>query len=335
MSVDLYHRWSEFLIDSLSLEVENVREFETKKIIYISGMGGSGIVGEYVARIVDEHFTKRFLVISKRSSDITNQVLELGRETFFIIVSYSGNTAETLRVFRKLTSKRLDIGVVTSGGVLGREAARDRLPMVIVRSGLIPRVSFPYLLVAVLKLIGLLGVNIDSILTMFKDTANIIRSFDSYAEDLSEKLFEAVRAGDRIVIVSSERYEPLVERFIAEYAENSKILLHRAVFPEAGHNIVETLRSAKTTLLYIEDSSDLENQVIEGFLQRLREREENIRIVRLELPANRSYLEKILVGTYIAGLSSSHLAERLEISPVETPSIKLYRDYVSEFYLTH
>ncbi|MEM0457892.1 MAG: SIS domain-containing protein [Sulfolobales archaeon] len=162
-----------------------------------------------------------------------------------------------------------------------------------------------------------------------------MESYEHVAEEISFRILEALKSGMRIAIASTDRYQPLVERFATELAENSKILAERIVFPEAGHNFVETLEASKVYILYIEDPLDLESQLIGGFIEKISRRSESLKYDKLILPEGLGYTGRIIIGTYVGGLISAHLARGLGVDPVNTPIIKLYRDHVTEFYLTH
>ncbi|MEM4043221.1 MAG: SIS domain-containing protein [Sulfolobales archaeon] len=331
----MYRMWSEIISKALSKEVYNRREFRGKEIVYISGMGGSGIVGEYASKIIEESGLKDILVFSRRSSEISRSLLERSDKTFFILVSYSGNTGETLRVFRRIISVNTGVGVVTSGGILGEEALKRGIPMILIDKGLLPRVSFPMLLISVFKMIELLGVDLNKIYEEIRSAMKFMESYEHVAEEISFRILEALKSGMRIAIASTDRYQPLVERFATELAENSKILAERIVFPEAGHNFVETLEASKVYILYIEDPLDLESQLIGGFIEKISRRSESLKYDKLILPEGLGYTGRIIIGTYVGGLISAHLARGLGVDPVNTPIIKLYRDHVTEFYLTH
>ncbi|MEM4527778.1 MAG: bifunctional phosphoglucose/phosphomannose isomerase, partial [Desulfurococcaceae archaeon] len=62
--------------------------------ITIAGMGGSGIVGDYIATLAITNNNYKYPVYVVKSHVIPGFV---DSETLFIAVSYSGNTVETLK----------------------------------------------------------------------------------------------------------------------------------------------------------------------------------------------------------------------------------------------
>ena len=322
--------------DSLKQDAENKKIFENKDLVYISGMGGSGIVGEFVADIFSEDSYKlKTLVLANKSSEASHSILSMCHRTLSIAVSYSGNTGETMAFFKRIIKNQCDIGVVTSGGLLLNEALKRSVPLYRVAQGYPPRASLPMLLSGVLKIIELVRIDLGSVYSDLERASDILSSFNYVSRELAEEIYERITSSQRprIVVASSNRYKSLVERYQTEFAENSKLYIEAPVFPEAGHNYIETLRGGDAMIYYISDPDDIENQVILGFLKRLSQYNEKIYLREIELPEKERYATKLIVGAYVAGLLTAYLAERFNIDPAEIPVIKIYREHVSSYYL--
>jgi len=334
---DVYRSWDEMIIKALELDIENKRNIYSKKIVYITGMGGSGIIGDFIRKIFEEEFDKqKIMILSGKHAYMPSYLKDFKKELFLIAVSYSGDTAETLRVYRRSRDENIERGVVTSGGALYEEASRDGAPIVKVEKGLLPRASLPYLFIGALKMIELLGLDMEVIKSSLKNLSKKVSELDPLSERVAEEVIEDIRNKRRIVFISTYKYDVVTERFRTEYAENLKYFVETAVFPEAGHNFIETLREGlSTSIYYIHDPIDLESELVYGLLRKISEKTEDLRLIEIALPENESYISKMFAGAYIAGLSSSIAAERLGIDPSYTGNIKMYRDHVSEYYMTH
>ncbi|MCX6801897.1 MAG: SIS domain-containing protein [Candidatus Diapherotrites archaeon] len=84
--------------------------------VIICGMGGSGI-GGLIARELLEGKAKVPIFVSQDYS-----LPEFaGRDWLAIIVSYSGNTEETLSAFREAKKRKIGIACISSGGILSKE----------------------------------------------------------------------------------------------------------------------------------------------------------------------------------------------------------------------
>ena len=81
--------------------------------IILCGMGGSAITSDVVADLC--YMTSKVPITVVRSPLLPSWV---GRRTLAVISSYSGNTAETIEMYRRAVMKGCTIVVLTSGGVL-------------------------------------------------------------------------------------------------------------------------------------------------------------------------------------------------------------------------
>ncbi|MGC9009092.1 MAG: SIS domain-containing protein [Sulfolobales archaeon] len=332
-----YLSWDKMIRESINIEVVNKKFFSNKDLVYVSGMGGSGIVGEYVARIFGDktYNFKEPIVLSNRSSETPINLLSKCDRALSIAVSYSGNTGETLCFLKKILSRNCDVGIVSSNGRLLEEAKKRSVPYYKVFQGYLPRASLPMLLVGVMKLIELLKIDLNRLYRDLERTISYMNEYKDLSNEIANELYEKIRSNERINIVfsSNNRYSPLIDRFKTEFAENTKLYVETPILPEAGHNYVETLPRGYKYVYYISDPDDAENQMLLGFLKKLSQRYENIVVNEIDLPEKEGYLTKIMIGSFIAGLVSVMLAEKLNIEASETPIIRLYREHSSEYYL--
>jgi len=197
------------------------------------------------------------------------------------IISYSGNTAETIELYKKAKTKRCKIVIITSGGrlVLGNE---DR---VLVEKGYQPREAFVWLLFPVLNI---LKIN-------YKECFKIIKKFDLYeCKKIARKLENKVP----IVYCSSESFRFLGYRWQTFFNENSKILGHSNYFPELAHNEIEAVTGDgfQKILLY-----DRKTKVIERANRFMKPIE-----IKLK---GKSDVAKIFYGTYFGFMLSYYLAK--------------------------
>ena len=78
--------------------------------VIVSGMGGSGISGDIVRDILSEEINVP-IIVNKRA----RLPAFAGKGTLLIVVSYSGNTEETLSVFREGLRRGVKMVAITSG----------------------------------------------------------------------------------------------------------------------------------------------------------------------------------------------------------------------------
>jgi len=225
------------LIDNLPDDIEQAIEtnkdfspgYKGIKNVCIGGMGGSAIGGDialaYAAQVSDIPFS----VI--RGYDLPKFV---DGRTLFLGISYSGNTEETITLYKKAKKKKAKVVIITSNGVLEDLAKKENVPLVLVPKGYPPRAAIGYLFIAtlfILKNQGIIDVRAKDLkeLTMTlrkeKENARI------WAENMSQKVKEKIP-----FIYAPGMYLPVAKRWVTQINENSKALAHFATFPELDHN---------------------------------------------------------------------------------------------------
>ena len=99
--------------------------------ILVTGMGGSGIPADLIKTIMHEGKTP--VIVNKDYSipAFTNN------KTLVFVISYSGNTEETLAAYKEAAKRRAKIVCICSGGKLKQIATDAKL--IIVPEGMPPR----------------------------------------------------------------------------------------------------------------------------------------------------------------------------------------------------
>ena len=108
--------------------------------VTVAGMGGSGIGAKIVQGLLLDEC--RVPVHVCNDYDLPAAV---SAKTLFVAVSYSGNTEETLSAYTQARRRGCRVVVITSGGELGRLAARAGYPVMPVPGGMPPRAALGYL----------------------------------------------------------------------------------------------------------------------------------------------------------------------------------------------
>ena len=200
-----------------SEEEINIDTSGVDKII-ISGMGGSGIVGNIFSELYDR---KPVTVVSDYG--IPSFADE---KTLFIAISYSGNTEETLSTVKMAREKGCKIVAITSGGKIGASVDNK----VLIPAGIQPRSALGYMLMPLLN-------------TFLKPssqernaTAAMIGAIDEDNSDM-ESLAREIWSGKLIpVILGFSPFKWVAYRWKTQFNENSKILAFSSYFPELDHN---------------------------------------------------------------------------------------------------
>jgi glucose/mannose-6-phosphate isomerase len=329
--LDFYLSWPEMIRSALS-EWGAYRVEGSFREVVVVGMGGSGIVGDYLqvlaaergplpVHVVKSHLLPRFA----------------GPGSLVLAVSYSGNTLETLVAFKSAVERGLRVAVISSGGLLEEEAKRRGVLHVKVRGGLVPRASLPLMLYAALGLLDASGYTVVPRGEAEK-SASFLEATRSSALDVSKSLAEwlyseCTKPGRVVVVAAHSPLDVLAVRFKNELSENSKLHVRIEVAPECMHNDVvgyEALVARDLCVLELVDPTDEAGVELVDFMESIY-RDVAAKTRRLALVGG-SALEKLMYGSLVAGLASTLLGELRGVDPLETRTIKLYKSRAREIF---
>src|SRR4030067_1025556 len=124
--------------------------------IIVTGMGGSAIGGE----LLKDYARSQAPVPIEVSKDYTLPVYA-DKRSLVVVVSYSGDTEESLGAFLDAQRRKCMVYCVSSGGCLLEFAEKLNVPHLRVPAGMPPRAASPYLLVPQLVLLEKMGLMSD------------------------------------------------------------------------------------------------------------------------------------------------------------------------------
>ncbi len=236
------------IIDDLPQDIKEAVElgssfeitFKKIKKVCVAGMGGSSIGGELLATLANKFSKLPFKVV--RDNNIPKFV---DSKTLLIVVSYSGNTEETLSFFEQAEGHN-NMLCISSNGVLEDLAKKENIPLVTIPKGYPPRGAIAYLFFPVLEILR--KSKILSIKKEFlKETINILEenkdTAKAWAEEVSGNIKEKLP-----FIYSIYDFRAVARRWSTQINENSKSLAHWAVFSELDHNEIVGWENPKEIL---------------------------------------------------------------------------------------
>ncbi len=281
--------------------------------IVVTGMGGSGIPGDLLKAVLRD--CKLPIIVNKDYS-LPGFV---NKNTLVFVISYSGNTEETVAAFKEAQKKRATIVVLTSGGKI-REMARDaKAPMIIVPQGIPPRNAVAYLLFPMMVILhnaGITKLNPAEI----KETIESLKNseFDSKAKELAGHL-----KGKIPIIYAGPQHEAVALRWKQEFNENSKVHAFYNVFSELDHNEITAYQNAKDTFHIILLRDERENAQNRKRMDHLKQlvKDRKIPITEIMLKGLNP-LVKIFTALYMGDLTSYYLAQNYGVDPIDTHIIE-------------
>lgn len=203
--------------------------------VVVSGMGGSGIVGELAKMLISPSFP--FLIVKNNKIG-----LSLDKNTLSIIVSFSGNTKETLSCFKESLKKKAHIFVISSGGEIIKIAKSKRIPYFQINHPGPPRTALINLLIPMLVLLEKLHLaslkGLSSSLKKLKELNQYFEPKVPTEKNISKHLAYTIFKHLPIITALSQE-KALGWRWATQFQENSKNFAFTAELPEIFHNLVE------------------------------------------------------------------------------------------------
>lgn len=304
------------------------------KNVVICGMGGSGLGGDVVKYLMPR--LQRPLTVV-HDYDIPNFV---DNETLLILISYSGNTEETIECYKQGIKKNARIFVVSTGGVLIDMAKSDGLPFFQYEYSCPPRYAVGYSFTAILGILNKLAViNLsqnqikESILLLsawVKKLSIDVPASRNSAKQLAQKLV------DRIPVVIGQAESAGVNHiWKTHFNETAKTASYSEDLPDLNHYAVTGSKFPKKLvdrLFFIILQSKYSNPRLKLqenlFIQSLDKAGLDYEAVFMH-PTNDIISEiylNILFGLYTA----YYLAILNKVNPSETPLQEFIKNTLSE-----
>jgi glucose/mannose-6-phosphate isomerase len=300
-------------------------DYAKPETIIVAGMGGSAIGGELTKDWARDELVTPIEVCREYSLP---QYAD--KNTLVIVVSYSGETEETLSVFLEAIKRRCMTFCISSGGLLGEFAEKLSIPYMLVPSGMAPRASLPYLFVPLpllLEKVGLVS-KVNSEISDAIKNLKIISDANSPEKSLSKSLAKRLASSlsDTIpVIYGFGIYCSVAHRLKTQFNENSKIPSKWDCFSELDHNEVVGWEAANElgkhfSTVFIRD--DNESEAIRariGITEELM-RKKSLKIYEIN-SIGKSKIAKMSSVMCIGDFASVYLAIMRGIDPTPVKSI--------------
>ncbi len=219
--------------------------FAKAKLVLLSGMGGSAVAGDFLARLCESRSPVPIVV--NRSYEIPGYV---GRDTLFIASSHSGNTEETLAATGAAFKRGAYILCITTGGKLsdfatahaGRRMALLHIPQT--QPPMPPRAALGYSLVPLIRTLETLGFypgagrQLGEAIQLLDHLRERLQSDvpteHNVAKQLAREIYGRIPwIQGTVGIMGAAAY-----RWRTQFNENSKALAYSSEYPELNHNEV-------------------------------------------------------------------------------------------------
>jgi glucose/mannose-6-phosphate isomerase len=206
-------------------------------VLAVGGMGGSAIAGDLTAGLYADRLPKPMLVVRDYRWPAW-----AGPSTLALLCSYSGNTEETLALYRDGEARKMPRLALTTGGALAALATRDGVGVHVLPGGSPPRAALFSSWVPVTMLLHALGW-VEDPAPEWAEAVTVVRAGESElgpdvpeAANPAKRLARALTGRFLFVYASAERTAAVALRMRQQLHENAKLPGHSAVVPELNHN---------------------------------------------------------------------------------------------------
>ncbi len=291
--------------------------------IIVCGMGGSALAGDILKMVLPEVSGDGIPLFVHRNYGIPR---EAGRNSLIFIISYSGNTEETISAF----SEALKIGqrplVISSGGKLSQASRKNNLPLFRLPPDIPPRMSIGYQLSIILTLISRFY-SLAGIKNRLRELAGINpRDSRRKGKEIGDFFFKRIP-----LVYSSESHWAIARLWKIKFNENAKTPSFFNVLPEMNHNEMTgigefrfpSLRK-KFALVLLRDKKDF--SPIKKRMDILKRVFRQVGIDSKEVSLEgKDILEKMVRSVILADWSSFYLARRYGVDPVNVRLVEKFK----------
>jgi len=225
---ELIRTFPKQVVDAIKESKISIEDSEKIENILLTGMGGSGVAGNIVKDIVD--FKKPFVI--NKDYSLPGFV---NSKTLVFVVSYSGNTEETIQALQTARRKNAKIIVITSNGKASEIATTHDIPLIRMPKGLIPRFTVIFQLFAILHALHNCGIIRLKKQDIEEAVNSLKKDYSKTAEELAKKLRDKF-----VIIYTSPKLKGVGLYWKQAFNENAKIHAFNSTFPELNHNEIET-----------------------------------------------------------------------------------------------
>ncbi len=300
------------------------KKFKFKKVkgiekIFVTGMGGSGYSANLLQKL---YFQLSGIPVFIEQGYILPAMVD--KKTLCIVISYSGNTDETLTIFKRLRAKKIPTIGITSNGYLKRAYNH----CIIVPAGLQPRQATGYLffsMLAVLKRLGLSPFSdrdvFEAINLMEKEQHTAVKKAKAMARTLYKKM---------PMVYASEALQASALRWQQEMNEIAKTFCHWNFLPELQHNEINASKNLGKAHFFLLRTNS-ENRKMLARVSYMRKRIKSIGYNFTEVEAKgKGLLAHTWYANYLGSLTAFYLAMLNRVDPTPVTLIQGMKAYLKK-----
>lgn len=212
----------------------NLLPFHPNEIV-VTGMGGSAIVGD----ILKSFLANRIKIPIHVNKDYSIPSF-VDEDTLVFVISYSGNTEETLSAAKMAMERGAKVIGISSDGELEKLCEEKGVVFLKAPEGYHPREAIAFLFVPVLKILTEMLIY-DSDVAIIDTVEELKKLRDKIKCSIPEEDNPAKQIATRIkgkipVIYGHSIYNAVANRWHTQFNENAEVMSWYGAFPEMNHN---------------------------------------------------------------------------------------------------
>lgn len=299
-------------------------DYSSVRSLLFSGMGGSGFLSNLITDITESNIKVPINYVKGYTLPAF-----IDKNTLPILISYSGNTEETLSCFYQAIEKKTTPIIITSGGKLKELALEHNLDLVEMPKGFPPRASLGYgaiKVLLVLQKLNLISINseneLSSIATFLSKKQNNIKEHTKEVASLYR---------NKLIIAYSENtIDSIGLRLQQQINENAKSLCWHNSIPEMNHNEIVGWKQKQHDLgvIFLRHSFEHERNKLRFNFTRDVVNEYAKKIIEIQAEGE-SFLEQYFYLTHWADYFSYYLSVEHGEDSIEINVIDKLKNYLS------
>ncbi len=251
----------------------------------------------------------------------------ISKNGFLFVISYSGDTAETLKAYKQAYKDEYKMLVLTSGGKLKEYAEKNGTLLILLPKVYQPRYSVYHMFGVILQLL-----QNSEIIEKHQDTiAETIQVLHKHVlEEIGKHVAEKIH-GKIPIIYTTPKLGSVGQRWKICFNENVKIHAFYNEIPELNHNELNAYvtKQGNFHIIFLVDEEEQKwhQQRISATKQIVREYGYTTTEILVKGP---SYLARLLSAVSIGDWTSYYYAQKLGVDPEKIEVIEKFKSMVKE-----
>lgn len=307
------------------------KKWKNIKNVVVAGMGGSSLG----ARIIKSLYSGQLNVPLEI---VTNYYFPgfVNKNTLCVIISYSGNTEETLAALDEARKKTEFIFIITSGGKLAGIAEKNNIPAHIFDDKFNPsksqRMGLGYTIFSQLylfKKLGLLDIKDAHILKMINGLREKINFFGLYNIKNNPAKLTALSLHNYIpILIGSDFLLGFLHVFTNQINESAKNFAAFFALPEVNHHLLEGLQFPKNKnilkFLFIESDLYYPKNVLRYEVMKKVLRKNRIKYIDYKCKGGDAMAQSLEILA-LSSWTSFYMSMLSKVDPTPVPNVNLFK----------